>query len=916
MDTKKTEVRPQWAFDSRHREYHFTESFKEKTLAKGMKLKLPALKGKDLPAAELVEIIRNSVDADSKKEAIQSMKLFTTLPLSFYKTFLEIQYGTNPVIFPTMRQDKNKTVRECMESHPEFTEGRIQPANWETLGWASLEHYELFLGESVLFAFSTCMHYCETPRVFDADKERNNQANNTKFHVKQLERPAKRTNIISVCGQDYRAYSGNSLNTLEQVYSYTLTTWEQILKITAANGITDFVQLPAGDGAFLRTELNNGAIRAHRAAAILAALEKYDGPPLTIHCSTSFAEFSTCKNKRIRVLNKEGLDAYFVNNEIQDLGDDLEDIESLESFDLPSDYIPRQRKSAVLNGADSDWVSGLNPEKTPGQACAGHNLLDKASDEYFGLNTLFSLFSTQQYLALYGNLEGLIDNLQATWGTYKKADSKNAGKNHPETEKTSNTGEDKSPGIQAEPGQSSAPGEWVYQRCGTPFHYAAISPTGNYELYFTPQKGKIIYDQLLKQCTSGKESIDHRIQFEVIDESNVKIIFQLSQTAKVNSLGGYSSTYRGYWAFCFQEPANAIHCYKILELDKLPSITRHEPMVLHSKHGKEKMLYLHPDFTRQIQFVPGPADIPAKSIDNILQQLNMKYIQNLLYQVENNYKHICKKGAKFFGETLNHFSLISSNPDLKLLTFLEAKPEAPLQYVFAKNLQYLFTEIFFTRTGYCFSDPGLTPEKLIDTLAEIIRQKIEAQKQRKLEKEEAKKARLIPEAAAEAQAIPHQEAEQTTESGWFAKTQGFFADLENFLKPREQAESTIIYPDEICWVPDKNPGLAAKGKMVAVCKFKDPQAAVLFAKQWPVETEKGLFPDPLPVPSTALAETGSLNNCSCVILGEGRLSAYLKSTNTAKNQMAATIFALKPGILEKELKDQENAEQGPGKTSC
>lgn len=245
-----------------------------------------AKKGWQLPAKSVVEALGRSAECAG---LLDSTQLYLDLPAPFFAAYLEIQRSEHPILFPRIMEDKNISVRACLNRHKAFNDpaGPLHLSHWAALGWPSLHSYEAWLDTSMLFAFSHCLHYCSVPRVFDADRTRNASSQGL-FYFQQLNHdpltPGKKTNILSVTGFEYRGFSGSIRDTLPEVSAHSKTTMEYLLAAAVHAKTTDVVLIPYGMGVFIPSGAAGKAIKEATFAGMIEALRAYDGPLLSLHC--------------------------------------------------------------------------------------------------------------------------------------------------------------------------------------------------------------------------------------------------------------------------------------------------------------------------------------------------------------------------------------------------------------------------------------------------------------------------------------------------------------------------------------------------------------------------------------------------------------------------------------------------------
>ncbi|CDZ77784.1 hypothetical protein BN59_02074 [Legionella massiliensis] len=374
------------------------------------------LTGKYLPSAAVVKEF-GRLSSGVKAQHLESTTLFINLPAKFYQEYLSIQMSSNPINFPKIGQNKNISVRACMERHPSFAtrRGRLHPSHWLELGWVSQQAYIKWLNSSMLFAFSHCNHYTSATRLIDADQERNSKEPSSTFHFKhysqrELKYNPKRTNIFSVTGYEFRGFreQGRSTirSTIPAVEQHTQLTMNQILLAAEETDTTDVVLIPFGMGVFIKGQREEPQIRAAMMAGMVESLSAYKGRPVTIHCCgwpDFYTQLASVNNPRIQFIDGAGNDAYTIANSIQDRGDEQGEQEIIPE-ELKDDYVPRPLKSMLVNAGDNDWTALLDKTKRPGQFFFGHSLYHQTSDEYYALVTNFACHSVQNLISAFGNL--------------------------------------------------------------------------------------------------------------------------------------------------------------------------------------------------------------------------------------------------------------------------------------------------------------------------------------------------------------------------------------------------------------------------------------------------------------------------------------------------------------------------------
>jgi hypothetical protein len=322
------------------------------------------------------------------QKLLESIRLLTNLPAAFFAAYLNIQVSRAPIALPTIMQDKSETVRSYFNVHGSFNrdDGALHLSKWKALGWASQTAYEEWLDESMLFAFSHCLHYCEAPRIFDADLEKNQPSLDpkAKFYFKALASPesAPKTNILSVTGFEFRHYTGNPMEQLKAVKEHSKRTMQQILMAAEATQTTDIVFIPYGMGVFLPPGARGEALKNEMLDGMSEALKTYTGAPVKLHCCAFYERLlAGGSNSLIEFEDQSGKDAYVLANAIQDA--------------------PGKSKSMLINAGDNDWTAVLDSKAKPGQFSDGHTLYDPTSDEYYGLVTAFSHASIIRLHAAY-----------------------------------------------------------------------------------------------------------------------------------------------------------------------------------------------------------------------------------------------------------------------------------------------------------------------------------------------------------------------------------------------------------------------------------------------------------------------------------------------------------------------------------
>lgn len=372
--------------------------------------------GRELPARAIVQQQQNLSRADLS-QLLDSTRLFINLPGKFFQSYLTIQNSTNPIHFPAIMQNKNVSVRDCMNRHPAFASanGPLNPRHWKQLGWGSKRAYNEWLDSSMLFAFSHCNHYCAATRLIDADRERNLAEQGAAFHFKQyspaeLANNPKKTHIFSVTGFEYRGFvekgEATISSTIPKAKYHSQLTMEQILLAAETTETTDIILIPFGMGVFIKGCKEEKQIRTAMMEGMVDALKAYDGRPVTMHCCgwpDFYKELAAANNPKIRFIDGTGYDAYTLANHIQDQGDEKNEMESIPDA-FQEKYRPRQLKSMLINAGDNDWTALLENTKVPGQFSLGHSLYHQTSDEYYALITNFALYSIQNLLAVFKNL--------------------------------------------------------------------------------------------------------------------------------------------------------------------------------------------------------------------------------------------------------------------------------------------------------------------------------------------------------------------------------------------------------------------------------------------------------------------------------------------------------------------------------
>ncbi len=401
----------------------------------------PKLTGSDLPAKGFVNF-QQLYSNSEKIKLLESVQLFTNLPLPFYKAYLAIQMSDNPFDFSESHQNKNISVRECISQHPTFTAGPLHPDNWQLLGWVSEEAYQSWLDSLMLFAFSHCTHYCSATRLID-ERKKNNDKKMFYFIQKteeELLNSPKQINIFTVTGFNYSNFKVSANSTIEStlldVYRHSSLTMNQILRVAEETKTTDIVLSPFGLGAFIEVvHKHEKKLKEFIMQGLLAGLKSYQGPPVTIHCcgpADFYKTLLSASNPLIHILDKTDKDPYTVANYVQDLGDENRTYEK----EYDSRIGPRPIKSMLINDGDAIWTALLDREKKPGLFSDNKTLYNSLLDEYLALVTNFAFYSIQNLMKVFDlvtsnkivqiseptKLEGLIS--KPNRGFFKKTASK------------------------------------------------------------------------------------------------------------------------------------------------------------------------------------------------------------------------------------------------------------------------------------------------------------------------------------------------------------------------------------------------------------------------------------------------------------------------------------------------------------
>lgn len=356
--------------------------------------------GASLPSKAFVEHAQLQ-SKEKKRPSLDSVKLFTNLPTTFFQKYLDIQTGATPFDLPKIAQNKNVTLRSCFNKHAAFASeaGELHPSHWQALGWDSQEAYEDWLDSSMLFAFSHCHHYCSALRIFDVDKNRMANEAGSAFHFKEytaaeIQDKPRRTNIYSVTGFEFRNFKEQGEDTVEAmlpgVQAHSTISMQQILAAAQDTNTTDIVLIPFGMGVFIKNHPKEAEIRAAMMKGLVDGLKTYKGPAVTIHyCGpeTLYAQLNQEQYPNIKLIHQANTDAYTLANDIQDRGDD--------HHEMTTDESPRVLKSMLINAGDNDWTAVLDKTREPGQCYQGHTLYDQTSDERFALLSDFSFHSIQ-----------------------------------------------------------------------------------------------------------------------------------------------------------------------------------------------------------------------------------------------------------------------------------------------------------------------------------------------------------------------------------------------------------------------------------------------------------------------------------------------------------------------------------------
>ncbi|CDZ77187.1 ADP-ribosyl-[dinitrogen reductase] glycohydrolase [Legionella massiliensis] len=397
--------------------------------------------------------------------------------------------------------------------------------------------------------------------------------------------------------------------------------------------------------------------------------------------------------------------------------------------------------------------------------------------------------------------------------------------------------------------------EWAHVSFGADYDKAVRDEaTGNIEFYYPAAKGEAIYNKLKQACKSAESFIKY-------DATQGKIIFEKSKGTKPGSLGVFESSF-GHLAINFAEEADARKCFEILQLNKFPAVSRDVLMAFLGSDAKKAVAYIHPNFFNQVQLVDELSDVPHESFKSAFKIITTKDIRELFYLVKESYLQGPDKEKKqaCFDKSLRTLEYCFAADPSKLVGAFGFKfmtnPVNILRAFFkqtrvegdksVRTLQILIAGMLLKRVGFKFADEN--PEKLINCISAGLR---------KLAKK--------PKPA---------------------------------LPPRKVASprDAIPYPDEVCWVDDSNPEMAKAGKMVAFCKFQDEAKATRFAKQWPIKDHA----DPRPAPSNAFTNpVGVLTDCFYVVVGDGRLEAYLDSKDENQSNVAKKLlnFKLTPNVV-------------------
>lgn len=387
-------------------------------------------KGESLPSCSFVKQ-KEAAALTALSDTFVSTSLFTDLPPKFFQDFLKIQNGSNPIVFPAMGKDKGGSVRSYMQAHPAFQKGSLNPNNWEELGWSTKKEYEQWLDTSMLFAFSHCNHYCSALRIFEADRDKNNSNNGSHFYFKQSDNIEKRTNILSVSGFEFRGFPTRNVTqaVLSEVEKHSKLTMQQILSAAESTQTTDIVLIPFGMGVFIKGHPNEAAIRNKMMAGMVEALKEYKDRPVSIH-SCGWTSFNSqlkeacASNPRISLIPHEGEDAYTIANDIQDRGNDNNEMEDIPA-NFADEFTRRQKKSLLINAGDSDWLAMLDNKRGPGQCWKGHTLYHNTSDEYFALVTDLALHSVQNLIKCFADsLDSKIFSFANMSDDFKKYEKK------------------------------------------------------------------------------------------------------------------------------------------------------------------------------------------------------------------------------------------------------------------------------------------------------------------------------------------------------------------------------------------------------------------------------------------------------------------------------------------------------------
>ncbi|MCH9764066.1 MAG: hypothetical protein K0U24_07595 [Gammaproteobacteria bacterium] len=327
------------------------------------------------------QYLRALSQSPEDQRLLESVRLFTHLPPAFFAAYLNVQASTDsklkPITLPTIMQDKSETLCSYFNAHESFNRdsGPLHTSKWEALGRASQAAYEAWLDESMLFAFSHGLHYCEAPQILDAELEKNQPSLDpkAKFYFKALTSPENtpKTNILSVTGFEFRNYTGNPTEQLAAVKEHSKKTMQQILMAAEATQTTDIVFIPYGMGVFLPGGARGEALKNEMLDGMSQALKAYTGTPVKLHCCAFYERLlADGSNRLIEFEDQSGKDAYVLANTIQDA--------------------PEQSKSMLINAGDNDWTAMLDVKAKPGQFSNGHTLYHSTSDEYYGLVTAFS----------------------------------------------------------------------------------------------------------------------------------------------------------------------------------------------------------------------------------------------------------------------------------------------------------------------------------------------------------------------------------------------------------------------------------------------------------------------------------------------------------------------------------------------